>query len=164
MKPFHAMLLAGLLAAAAYGAEEKAQFVSKEHGITMAPPEAKDSGAQVYQIALFYLPAEDGFAANVNVQKQPYADTMEAYDKLSVSQFEALKITVLKRTLGKDEILYEYKGTLQGAEMHFYSRAIKKGNAIILTTATALEASWEKQKAELVKSVDSVQVAQAAKE
>lgn len=69
-----------------------------------------------------------------------------------------MKWTVLKRTVSKDAIVYEYKGGFQGRELHWYAKAIKKGDAVFLATAVALDSSWEKQKAELIKSVDSLKL------
>ena len=138
--------------------EKKNTFVSETMGISMKVPVSKKSDAPVNQIAMFFLPASDGFAANVNVQKQKYSDSIEAYDKLSQSQFKTLKLSVIKRIIKSDEVLYEYKGEMRGRKLHWYSRAIKSGDYVFLVTATCLENHWAKQKIELLKSVDSFKI------
>jgi len=41
------------------------------------------------QALMMFLPVTDGFAANVNVQIQPYAGTIEDYTALSLQQFKS---------------------------------------------------------------------------
>ncbi len=138
--------------------EEKNVFVSEDLGISMEVPVVKESDVESYIIAAFCLPSSDNFSANVNVQKQKYADSIGTYDKLSTGQFEKSKMTIVKRELDRNTVLYEYKGELQGVATHWYAKAIKRGDYVFLTTATALEKHWKDQKAKLMKAVDSFTV------
>ena len=130
-----------VLASGALAAESKNAFVSNDLGISIDAPIAKDTKVPNYQIAMFFLPASDNFAANVNVQKQQFAESIDAYDKLTTSQFKLFNMTVLNRILKGNELRYECKGDMQGRTLHWYARAIKAGQHIYLVTATALIAN-----------------------
>ena len=106
-------------------------------------------------MCIFSLPVSSGFSGNVNVQIQPYEDSIADYDELSSSQFEQYNFTVLRRDLQKDSVVYEYSGTLQGRPLHWYAAAKKSKNRIFLVTATALESDWKRQSTVLKNSVDS---------
>jgi hypothetical protein len=144
-----------VLVSGALAAESRNAFVSNDLGISIDAPIAKDTTVPNYQIASFYLPGSDNFAANVNVQKQQFAESIEAYDKLSTSQLKQINMTVLSHTLKGNDLRYEYRGDMQGKTLHWYARAIKTGQHIYLVTATSLESHWEQQKSSLIKSVDS---------
>lgn len=158
MKTLLVSFLVIALSLSSLAGEKKNTFVAKDLGISMEVPISKESDAPINQIAMFFLSVSDGFAANVNVQKQKYSDSIEAYDKLSTNQFKTIKWTVLKRNLQRNEVLYEYKGETQGRKLHWYSRAIKFDKYVYLVTATCLESHWKKQKMELIKSVDSFKI------
>ena len=130
-------------------------FTYDDLGFSMNVMLPKEQKTPIYQIAMFFLPVSDSFAANVGVQKQKYADTLAAYDKLSLEQMKQMKWNVINHTVKENEIIYEYKGSSQNREVHWYSKAIKKGDFIYLVTATALESKWAEQKAELSGMVDS---------
>lgn len=140
-------------------AEEK--FTSETLGIYINPPATK-AGLEcpVYPIATFYLPGKFGFSANVTIMKQRYNQSMDNYDKLSLSQFKSLNAKVLMHKLKDDEALYEYLMEQSGKKLHFYVRAVKQGKNVYCITATALNSNWEEQKAELIKSVNSFEVRQ----
>lgn len=143
------------LTTGALAAELGNTFVSNDYGISIDAPVSKNITASNIQIASFFLPPSDNFAANVNILKQQFGDPLEAYDKLSISQFKQFKLTVLNRTLKGDELRYEYKGDMQGRALHWYARTVKTGQHIYLVTATGLDSQWEQQKSLLIKSVES---------
>jgi len=152
------VLTAIILAFGAVGAlsaeNPKNEYQSDSLGVSMSVPFI-NSDAPFYQIAMFFLPPSDGFAANVNIQRQKYTESIESYNKLSMKQMDAMLLTVVKREIKDNEVIYEYMGKMKGKKFHWYVRALKRGNYIYLATATALETHWEEQKAELMKSVDS---------
>ncbi|MBI3186627.1 MAG: hypothetical protein HYZ31_02000 [Gammaproteobacteria bacterium] len=115
-----------------------------------APP-----GPEGTQALIMMLPAEGGFAANVNVQIQPYAGSLADYKKLSESQFSQLGFKVMTSAIDKNILTFEYAGSMSDQTLHWYSRAIKKGNFIYLVTATSQERNWLKNKAALETSVNS---------
>lgn len=147
--------LAGLfLAAGALAVERRNVFISTDHGISIEAPVSADAAPNL-QIAVFFLPPSNNFAANVNVQKQQFTGPIEDYDKLSASQFKQFGLTVLNRTLKGNEARYEYKGDVEGKRMRWYARSIKGGDYVYLVTATGLEEQWDRQKLVLIKSVES---------
>lgn len=149
------MVLSVALASASLAEGKKNTFISEDLGISIEVPLEEGAEAPMHQVAMFFLPSSDRFAANVNILKQKYSETISAYDKLSTSQFKSLNMTVITRELSGSEALYEYKGNSQGRALHWYSRAIKRGAYIYLVTATGLESDWKKQEQELKESVDS---------
>lgn len=115
-----------------------------------APP-----GPAGSQPLMMLLPAEDGFAPNINVQVQPYADSISEYKKLSESQFVQLNLKVIRAELAGDTAIFEYSGTMGQNLLHWYAKAMKKGSFIYLVTATSPQSNWPKHKAKLVSVVDS---------
>src|SRR5262249_8155156 len=81
-----ALGLALLLAGAPVAADE---LHFKEHGFSIkALPGHSD--AQTQQVVILLLPVSDGFAANVNVQVQPFAGSIDEYLKISLDQFKTM--------------------------------------------------------------------------
>jgi len=158
MKTTSVVVLLALCTSVSLAADPRNTFVSKDIGVSIEAPFSNEE-TQVHQVAIFFLPASDGFAANVNIQKQDFSGSIEAYDKLSVSQFESMGMAVTRRTIDGNALFYEYKGYNQGRELHWYSKAIKRGAHIYLATATGLESRWNEQKVELMNSVESFRVA-----
>ncbi|RUO33248.1 hypothetical protein [Aliidiomarina soli] len=116
------------------------------------PSFPREVGGQVFQ---YFLPAADGFAANVNLQIQPYEGSLEDYEALSVQQFEQLDFEMLDLARGDNELIFEYTGSMQGTEFHWFSRVLKEGNYFYVVTATALAERWDTEREALVESVDS---------
>jgi hypothetical protein len=144
------------LAAGALAAEKKSLFVSHDHKISIEPPASP--GAGNLQVAMFFLPASDQFAANVNVQKQSFPGPIDEYMRLSKEQFKLMGISLLKSSVKGDEAVFEYEGEMQGRPLHWLARAIKSGDSVYLVTATGLKSRWNQQKQELAKSVNSFKV------
>ncbi|MBN1555888.1 MAG: hypothetical protein JXA11_14185 [Phycisphaerae bacterium] len=157
MRTIFILSMAVLLASSSI-ARERDLLVSREYGISISPPVAKEITSYPYTMAVFFLPYSDGFSATVNVQKQVFAKSLEEYDQISRKQFRQFNATVLQHKGEEKEILYEWKALMEDRNMHYYSRVVKQGNFIYLITATGLESRWNQQKAELMKSVDSFQV------
>lgn len=149
-----------VLATGTLAAEPSNAFVSRDLGISVEAPVVKDTKAPNYQIAMFFLPVSDNFAANVNIQKQQFTEPVEAYDTLTMNQFKQFNMTVLNHTRKGNDLRYEYKGEIEGRMLHWYAKAIKSGQHVYLVTATGLDSQWAQQKALLIKSVDSFAVKQ----
>lgn len=146
---FYTAALFGLLSSVSVQAQQPVESTDFEFNPPSFPREV---GGQVFQ---YFLPAADGFAANVNLQIQPYEGSLADYEALSVQQFEQFDFNVLDISRSDSEILFEYRGDMQGTEFHWYSRVIKEGNYFYVVTATALADRWETERASLVDSVQS---------
>jgi hypothetical protein len=124
-------------------------------GFSIAPLESPP-GDTVIQPLIMCLPVRDGFAANVNVQIQPYKGKLDDYSSLTVAQLKAAGLTLLQyKSGGKTVAIYEYNGTTQGRVLHYYQRAEKSGDSVYLTTATAPEDQWAELRPRLKACVDS---------
>ena len=106
--------------------------------------------------AFLYLPPTQGFAPNVNVLIQDVPNPIQEYADLSKQQFKSANLTVLNDHLvGDGEWACEYSGNMQGKDLHFYARALKKGDKVYLVTATAALDQWDSVFPKLKSCVDS---------
>jgi hypothetical protein len=148
-----------LLTAGGAGADTTARTRSTlsfaEHGFTIDPPVGHDA-AQIQQVVMLFLPPADGFAANVNVQVQPFDGTMDDYVKVSAEQFKANGVTLVAEKHDAKSATIEYKGLYGGRPLHWYSRSFLGNKRIVLATATASESRWAKEASALRQSVDSL--------
>jgi hypothetical protein len=113
--------------------------------------------------AFLYLPPTQGFAPNVNVLIQDVSNTIKEYADLSKEQFKSANLTLLNDNLvGDGEWACEYSGNLQGKDLHFYARALKKGDKVYLITATATPEQWDSVFPKLKSCVDSFAFTQPA--
>ena len=104
------------------------------------------------------LPATDGFAPNVNVQIQPFTDSIASYISLSKTQFEQLKFKIILESKNADTWTVEYSGVTSGNELHFYAKAFSDGKHVFLVTATSKVDQWNSVSPALKKCVDSFQL------
>lgn len=103
-----------------------------------------------------FLPVSDSFAPNINVQIQPYAGTMAEYVALSKGQFDQMKWTIVsEKMLGDDGWVAEYKGPMQGRDLHFYVRAFSRDGKVYLATGVTAETQWPTLGATIRKHVDT---------
>ena len=125
-------------------------------GFSIAPLEVAP-GQSPQQALIMFLPVTEGFAANVNVQIQPYTGTMEEYVALTFKQFKTVHVKVLEQKTTKSVARFEYAGEMQqgGRSLHWYARAEKSGDSVFLVTATAAPSQWNKESARLKSCVDS---------
>jgi hypothetical protein len=144
-----------ILIASASAAESTNRLHFPQAGFTIAPLESPP-GESSQQALMMFLPASDGFAANVNVQIQPYTGTLEDYVTLSLQQFKSAGLRVVQqKSPAKSVAVFEYTGETQGKSFHWYARAEKSGSSVYLVTATATPQQWSKDAARLKSCVDS---------
>ncbi|HBY88152.1 MAG TPA: hypothetical protein DEO86_20040 [Colwellia sp.] len=134
---------------------EKIEF--PKLGFSIDSLDSSPSQGMVQPIQMF-LPAENGFSPNVNVQVQPYSGTIKQYRELSEGQFKQIGLKVLSIKEMNNSITLEYTGVMQGFNLHWYAKAFKKGNHIYLVTATSTKVGWEGDKEKLISNVDSFQI------
>lgn len=127
-------------------------------GFSIAPLDSPPGKTPIQPLTMC-LPAQDGFAANVNVQIQPFKDGIGTYSSLSVTQLKAAGLKLLQnKSVGKSAAIYEYTGMMQGNLLHYYQRAEKSGDYIYLATATAPDDQWAELGPRLKACVDSCHV------
>ena len=119
----------------------------------MAPP-----GATVVPVMLF-APAEDKFAANVNVVVQQVALSRDGFRQLSLAQFRQAGFKVnADRDLtvfGKPAILWDYEGSAGGRDLHWLALAVIDTDRVFLVTCTALKDAFPKYEQEFHTCVNS---------
>ena len=141
------LIIASLLIATASVSADS--FSSND--FTFSPP----TGITAGQVAHFYLDVSDGFAPNVNIQKQQYQASLEDYKNLSLTQFKQLNWKVIGSSIINNQLVMEYSGLMENLNFHFYTRAFKKGNFIYIATGTSLQTQWPKVSKKLKQSVNS---------
>jgi hypothetical protein len=106
--------------------------------------------------AVLFLQPTGGFAPNVNVLIQDFPSSITDYVSLTKQEFDSAGIKVLnEHTISSNEWVVEYAGTLSGRSLHWYARAVKNGNKVYLTTATATPEQWTQDSPKLIQCVDS---------
>jgi hypothetical protein len=148
------MLLAVTLSLGAAESTNRLRFPVA--GFSIAPLEAPP-GHVTQQALMMWLPLNEVFTANVNVQIQPYSGTIEEYTALTLKQFKEHSAKLIEqRGVGTSAVVLEYSGELQGQSLHWYARAEKSGGHVYLATATTTEQQWPKQATQLKACVESL--------
>lgn len=156
MKRFFFVVLLIHAFAIASAAERPDRLVFKEAGFAIRPL-AENPGEGGTRVLIMAMTPKNGFASNVNVHVQPYADSLEDYIKLSKKQFTQSGLKVIKESKPtKNSVIFEYTGSMQGKDLHYYARVIHAKGRVFLATATALESSWLADSEELRSCVDSL--------
>jgi hypothetical protein len=140
--------------------DELLRFETEGFSINAAGFKVKrsDSGTVAGQspVAILYLTPTAGFAPNVNVLIQNFPSSINDYVTVTKQEFDAAGIKIIdERTVSTEEWVVEYAGTLSGRSLHWYARAVKNGDKVYLTTATATPDRWEQVSAKLRQCVDS---------
>jgi hypothetical protein len=141
-----------LLACSVLFADDK--YVNETLGFEISSP-TPGAISGTYQSAIFYLPAVDGFAANVNVQMQDFTGTIDQYKTVSEAQFKAAGIKVLNSKTDQGVLTIEYQGKMGNYDLHWYAKAYQKAERVYLVTATALQTHWDEQGPALIRSVNT---------
>lgn len=159
-----AVCLTAMLAIPAAHAQTARPLHFSSAGFSITPLDSPPGDAMIEPL-IMCLPAREGFAANVNIQIQPYKGKLDDYSSLTVAQLKGGGLTLLQyKTAGKTAAIYEYSGTTQGRVLHYYQRAEKSGDNVYLTTATAPDDQWADLGPRLKACVDSCRAdAQAQK-
>ena len=129
-------------------ADKPSVYSDGRYGCSLTPPAfargEKDSSGMAASFSGF---PKNGFAPNVNVMIQNVSMTLEEYRGISVGQFKQMDLTVLsetrKKVSGKDAIVWEYEGRLQGRALKWMALAVSDVDRIFLITATALKADYD---------------------
>jgi len=105
---------------------------------------------------VLYLTPTGGFAPNVNVLIQNFPASINDYITVTKKEFDSAGVKLLNEHLvSAEEWDLEYQGNLSGKEFHWYARAVKSGDKVYLTTATATPSQWDQVSHQLIQCVDS---------
>jgi hypothetical protein len=159
MQKFSILLIVSLLFCMAEAPAPDAALHFPKSGFSIKPLEASAPSDAVYQCVSLFLPVQDGIAPNVNVQIQPFADTIDTFMLISNQQFAQLKFKLLQnKKIDSSTAVFEYTGSISGKEFHWYSKAVKEGDKVYLAAAIGTPKSWPKISAQLISCVDSLQL------
>jgi hypothetical protein len=144
------------LACLCFGTVSADTLVFTESGFSINSLENEQSAKGSTPIQML-LPPANGFSPNVNVQLQPYKGSVAEYRAITEGQFKQNNLTLISLEESDDgqSLSIEYKGTLQGQNLHWYAKSFKKGDVMYLVTATNSEANWEQYKEQLIANVES---------
>ena len=118
------------------------RYTNGAYGFSIQPPAfSRAAKNSVIQAAMFFAPAREGFAANLNVMVQEVKMSLDEYCTLSKGQFKQAGFQVLsearKKISGRDAVLWEYEGELQGRAMKWTSLAVADTDRVYLVTGTS---------------------------
>ena len=134
-------------------AEAPRVYADPLYGFSLEVPrfEVAKEGATA-PIAVFYAPASDGMAPNINCLVESKAYTAEEYKKVTLDGLLALKMTMNSqkeiKVGGRDAFLFDYEGKQNDRLMRHVALAVLDSDRVLLTTCTALKeqfADHEKQ-------------------
>jgi hypothetical protein len=87
---------------------------------------------------------------------QDFPSSINDYIAVTKKEFDSAGVKLINdRVPSADEWVLEYQGSLNGKEFHWYARAVKSGNKVYLTTATATPEQWDQVSPKLKQCVDS---------
>jgi hypothetical protein len=160
MKRSYLSAVLGFCLALCLGADS--QIPSRLHfpqiGFSIAPLKVDAKGVTFTAVELF-TPPSGNFAANVNVQVQAYADSMDNYIALSKQQLDQMKLQVIKFDKpAPDTCVFEYNGQMGEQKVHFYGKGILKSGTVFLATATTTEDQWASVSDNFKACVESLQL------
>jgi len=93
----------------------------------------------------------------------PYAKSMKEFITLSKTQFTQVGFTsISEKTPNDNEWVVEYKGSMQGQQLHFYAMAVSANNHVYLVTGTTTELKWTANAEKIKKCVDSFKINDAS--
>jgi hypothetical protein len=134
---------------------ESEGFTINAEGFGVKRSDIGSVAGQSPAVVLFLSPV-GGFAPNVNVLIQDFPSSINDYIAVTKKEFDSAGVKLINdRVPSADEWVLEYQGSLNGKEFHWYARAVKSGNKVYLTTATATPEQWDQVSPKLKQCVDS---------
>lgn len=133
---------------------DEAYGFSIEAPVFATPPQ----GGQVTRLIVLG-PAEDGFAANVNVVVQHVSTSRDQLRAASLQQFQALGLSVGSHRdttiAGRDAVIFDSHGIQQGRNLRFLSAAVIDTHRVFVITCTAPTESFERHQEAFQRSIAS---------
>ena len=139
------------------------RYEDPAYGFSMAIPAlGSTAGAPTVQRMAVGAPIRDGFAANCNAQVQFFKDDFESFIGLSLRQFTAAGLKVLrqssKKVSGQPAVVWEYTGPLADHDLHFLALAVYGGDRVWLLTCSALAKTFADYQQAFGEVIDSFTV------
>jgi len=149
------LLTVGAVPVAA-GAQETERLVFPSSGFSISAFDSGPSGDVPHTPLMMLHSPVGGFSANVNVQIQPFAGTMNEYLETTKREFLTYSFEMLHGAVtDAGTIELEYTGDFQGKAMHWLARAEARAGLMYLVTATVPAERWDELEGEARRCVDS---------
>jgi hypothetical protein len=156
MKSSMALLALGLLVGIS---KVGSVYSDTAYGFSIEPPSFPKGEAGNVSRALFFAPAEKGFANNVNIMVQHVSMTAEDYQKTSLDQFKEMgwevKETQKRKVGDKDALFFDYAGKTNDKNLRWLALAVVAKDRVYLVTCTALAETFDSCEKEFRKCLDS---------
>jgi len=138
------------------GSPERVHF--KPAGLSIQLLE-QHSGNAPRTVVTMAMVSSHRYVPNVQVQIQPFTETLADYIALSKLQMKMGKRTILgTKRIGKTGFILESSGLVGNLNVHLYQRAELRGRVAYLVTAGATELEWPHVAAKLKECVHSFRV------
>jgi hypothetical protein len=162
------LLCAALAVAVGPQAARARAYTDPHYGFSIDPPKVPIAGAGASATpAMFFAPAEEGFAANMGVVVQTQAMTAAQYGEITRGQLKdaGFKVYAEKalKVAGRDALLWDYEGAVQGRDLHWLALAVMDTERVYLVTCTATSAGFGKHQKAFQAALDSFTLPPLAK-
>lgn len=133
------------------------------YSFSMAIPSLGESNdALVIQRFAVAGPVQDDFAPNCNVQVQFLATDLDGFMDLTLRQFNAAGLKVVRRDSRRVSDLpaatFEYMGPLNSRDLRFLALVVSGSDRFWLLTCTGLSSTFEQHRAAFTLAIDSFRV------
>jgi serine protease Do len=110
-----------------------------------------------HPVTVLYLTSTSGgIPPNVTVVIVNFPGSISEYAARTKEAYDSMGVKIInERTASPNEWVLEYTGTQDDLSLHLYSRAVKDGDIVYLTTASAMPEQWNQVSHKLRQCVDS---------
>ncbi len=151
------------MAVAQQATKARPTYVDPVRGFSIESPRFPQPAAvPLLTPVMFFAPAENGFASNVNVTIQPKKSTLKAYrdETLAYLKEQGIKVRAQHEVTvaGREALELDYDGESQGKSMRFLQLAVFDLDRVLLVTCTAPSATFGKYEPEFRASLASLKI------
>ncbi len=143
-----ALVVAAEAAAAKKKKVSRPKYSNARHGFSIETPLFADvPKGKSLTLAAFKAPVSKASSSNVNILIQKRSTSIDAYDKLTLKELNAMGVTINSKKRSKvgglDALHLDCEGKMVGRELRFLSLAVFKKDEVVLVTCTALKSEFK---------------------
>lgn len=145
-------------------ADESPTATFSKSGYSVALLDAGPALTGGFESMKMFLPPQEGFASNINLQHQAFPGSLSEWVAESDAGAKKVGLKISNAKLTNGVYTAEAVGKVPGIDMefHFYFKAVKSANNVILATATIPTSRWDDEKDLLIPIVDSLRAVRKA--
>ena len=157
------LLLHGAASAVQAVKAKRSTYRDEVYGFSLETPRfaAREANGRSIPLMVFG-PAKNNFSDNLNVMVMDKAGGREKYRGLNSAELAQKGFKVVEdkdaTVSGRDAIVLEYTGRIQGRDMHFLSLGVLDKEQTYLFTYTASEDTYKNVAAEFRASLESIKI------